>query len=212
MFKRTDPVKTNYRRRTELALVLTLFLLTSLFTAFKRSDRTVVQKTLELEPLDIIEVPATEQQTRAQRPEMPSIPIETEDDDVPADATIDFTDVRWDVALATPPPPPEEKEEQVVFVNYDTPPEIIGGYDELAKNLVYPEIARKAGVEGRVLIWVLLSKEGKVLGTEVIKSLGNNGCDEAAIDAIKKVKWRPAYQRDQPVNVKVAITVNFRLK
>ena len=66
--------------------------------------------------------------------------------------------------------------------------------------------------EGRVIIEIKLSKTGQILDTKVVKSLGNNGCDEAAIDAIKKVKWEPAYQRDKPVNVIVSIPVVFRLK
>ncbi len=63
-----------------------------------------------------------------------------------------------------------------------------------------------------MIVNVILSKDGRVIGTEVIKSLGNNGCDEAAIRAIKSVKWKPAYQRDKPVKVKIAISVVFRLK
>jgi protein TonB len=171
-----------------------------------------VEQPPDIKPLDVIEVPLTKQENRQRRPERPTLPVETEDEDVPADATIDFTEINLDMAHVTPPPPPEEEEEQVEFVVYDKAPEIVGGYAELAKHLVYPEIARKAGVEGKVIVNVKLSKEGKVLGTEVIKSLGNNGCDEAAIDAIKAVTWKPAYQRDRPVNVIVAVTVIFRLK
>jgi len=51
-----------------------------------------------------------------------------------------------------------------------------------------------------------------VIKVIVIKSLGNNGCDEAAINAIKSVKWKPAKQRDKPVKVSVGIPVVFKLK
>ena len=101
---------------------------------------------------------------------------------------------------------------QIEFFPYDSPPEILGGSARLAQYLEYPELARKAGVEGRVVVNVLVSSTGEVLDTEVIKSLGDNGCDEAAIKAIKSVKWRPAYQRDKPVKVWIAITVTFHLK
>ena len=212
MTKRIDPLKMNYKKKIELGLVVALFLLTSLFTASKRFEQHAVERVPEFEPLDVVEVPTTKQENRQRRPERPTLPVETEDEDVPADATIDFTDINLDMAHVTPPPPPEEEEEHIEFVVYDKAPEIVGGYAELAKHLVYPEIARKAGVEGKVIVNVKLSKEGKVLGTEVIKSLGKNGCDEAAIDAIKAVTWKPAYQRDRPVNVIVAVTVIFRLK
>jgi protein TonB len=78
--------------------------------------------------------------------------------------------------------------------------------------LVYPEIARKAGVEGTVQVRVLISPKGEIIKIELIKSLGNNGCDEAAIKAIKSVKWNPAYQRDQPVQVWLSVSVRFKLK
>ena len=53
---------------------------------------------------------------------------------------------------------------------------------------------------------------GKIVDTKVLKSLGDNGCDEAAIAAIKAVQWIPAKQKDQPVKVWVGIPVVFKLK
>jgi len=75
-----------------------------------------------------------------------------------------------------------------IFVPYGIPPEIIGGISKLAQKLEYPEIASKAGVEGQVIINVLVSTTGQVLETKVMKLLGNNGCDETAIKVIKMVQ------------------------
>lgn len=55
-------------------------------------------------------------------------------------------------------------------------------------------------------------EKGKVAGTKVLQSLGNNGCDEAAIAAVKKVKWKPAIHRKNPVKVWFSVPVVFRLK
>jgi protein TonB len=99
-----------------------------------------------------------------------------------------------------------------MFVPYDSAPEPIGGFTAIQKNLTYPEIARRAGVEGMVVVQVLIDTKGNVNDTKVAKSLGNNGCDEAAIAAIKKTKWKPALQRDKPVKVWVSIPVIFKLK
>jgi len=213
MNKRIDPIKLQYKKTAEFGLVLTLFILTFLFTASKRFDRELAQKPLGMDPIKAIEVPRTIHENRTKRPENPTLPVETEDEDIPEDATIDITDINWDLTQEPPPPPPPDGDDaKVDFVMYDKAPEIVGGYAELTKHLVYPEIARKAGVEGKVIVNIKLSKKGTILGTDVIKSLGNNGCDQAAIDAIKKVKWIPAYQRDIPVNVIIAVTVIFRLK
>ncbi|HDL79000.1 MAG TPA: energy transducer TonB, partial [Bacteroidetes bacterium] len=95
---------------------------------------------------------------------------------------------------------------------YDQAPEPIGGFIAIQKNLKYPEIARKAGVEGTVIIQVLIDEKGRVIKTKVLKSLGNNGCDQAAIAAIVKTRWKPAMQRDKPVKVWVSIPVIFKLK
>jgi len=103
------------------------------------------------------------------------------------------------------PPDPE------IFVAYDEPPRPVGGFRAIQEKLVYPEIAQKAGVEGRVYVNVLINAKGKVVDTKILKSLGNNGCDESAIRAIKQVTWEPATQRGKPVAVWVGIPITFQL-
>lgn len=95
---------------------------------------------------------------------------------------------------------------------YDEAPEPIGGFGAIQRNLEYPEIARKAGIEGRVIVNVLVDVDGSVVETKILKSLGHSGCDEAAVKAIRTVKWKPAKQRDRPVKVWVGIPVIFKLK
>ena len=112
-----------------------------------------------------------------------------------------------------PPPPPMSPEEEVsFFVAYDEPPAPIGGFKAIQQNLVYPEIARKAGVEGTVTVQARISAAGKVINTRILVPLGeNNGCNEAAVAAIKAVKWQPAKAKGQPVSVWVSIPVRFKL-
>ncbi|MBD3377065.1 TonB family protein [candidate division KSB1 bacterium] len=201
------------KKTMEVALIISLALLVIVFQAWKRIDRDVqtVDK-VEVE-IEVTEVPQTEQQQRAPAPSRPSIPIESEDEDIPDDATIETTDIDL-TELPPPPPPPEEEvdESAQIFVAYDEPPQPIGGFPAIQRNLKYPEIARKAGVEGRVVVNVLIDENGRVVDAKILKSLGNNGCDEAAIEAIKSVKWKPAKQRDKPVKVWVGIPVVFMLK
>ena len=110
------------------------------------------------------------------------------------------------------PPPLSDESDGQIFVPYDDAPEPIGGFAAIQKNLKYPELARKAGIEGTVVVYARIDTEGVVAGTKIVKSLGeNNGCDEAAIEALKSIKWEPAKQRGKKVAVWVSVPVKFRL-
>lgn len=205
-------LKLKFVKYREIGLVSALALLVLMLQAFKRSDTKVVEQGRVDLKLEIQEIPQTEQMERQQAPQRPSIPIESEDEDIPEDATIEMTDINLDELPPPPPPPEEDAGETPIFVAYDEAPQPIGGFPAIQQNLVYPEIARKAGVEGRVYVNVLIDEKGNVIDTKILKSLGNNGCDEAAVDAIRKVKWKPAKQRDKSVKVWVGIPVVFKLK
>jgi len=56
----------------------------------------------------------------------------------------------------------------------------------------------------------IIDEQGKVLETKVESGLTKE-CDEAAVAAIKAVKWEAAMQRDKPVKVWVSVPVLFRL-
>lgn len=105
----------------------------------------------------------------------------------------------------------EKKSEKSIFVKYDHAPKPIGGFAAIQKWVVYPEIARKAGIEGRVIVNVLIDANGSVADVKILKSLGHNGCDQAAINAVKSVKWQPALYQGEPVSVWVGIPVIFNL-
>lgn len=65
-------------------------------------------------------------------------------------------------------------------------PELIGGIEELVKYIHYPELAKKAGIQGRVLVKVYIDENGNIIDTEILQSVGS-GCDESAMNAIKQV-------------------------
>jgi periplasmic protein TonB len=206
-------LKLKYQKMIELSLVLALAIMVIAFQAFKRFESNIeVQNTVNI-IIDVQEIAKTEQQQRPPAPQRPTVPIESEDEDLPDDVTIENTDIDL-TELPPPPPPPEEEidDNANIFVAYDEAPAPIGGFPAIQKKLKYPEIARKAGVEGRVYVNVLIDVKGDVADTRILKSLGNNGCDEAAVAAIKAVKWIPAKQRDKAVKVWVGIPVVFKLK
>ncbi|MGB5107416.1 MAG: TonB family protein [Candidatus Zixiibacteriota bacterium] len=77
----------------------------------------------------------------------------------------------------------------------------------------YPEIARKAQIEGSVWIKVFVDANGTVLDVVAAKAPGTNaGFEEAAIAAARESKWRPAMQNKQPIAVWVTYEVRFKLK
>lgn len=77
----------------------------------------------------------------------------------------------------------------------------------------YPELARQAGVEGKVIVLALVDKNGKVRDAKILKASGANvGFEDLAINAIKQWEFKPAIQNNKPIAVWVQQIFNFRLK
>jgi TonB family protein len=73
----------------------------------------------------------------------------------------------------------------------------------------YPEIAREAGMEGTVLVRVLVDTQGTVRERMLLESI--RGLDEAALAAAATAVFRPALQQERPVAVWVVLPIEFRL-
>ena len=89
-------------------------------------------------------------------------------------------------------------------------PVLIGGLGNLQKQVKYPETARQARIEGRIIVQFIVSETGSVINPKVIRGIGG-GCDEAAIEAVKKVTFKPDSQREVPVPVQYSLPIVFRL-
>ena len=96
------------------------------------------------------------------------------------------------------------------FVVVEQMPVLIGGMGNLQKQVKYPETARQAGIEGTVIVQFIVSETGSVINPKVIRGIGG-GCDEAAIEAVKKVTFEPGSQRGVPVPVQFSLPIVFRL-
>lgn len=103
---------------------------------------------------------------------------------------------------------PNEGEDYLAFAEEMPSPQ--GGLPAIYKRIVYPEIAQKAGVQGKVYLLVFVDENGGVNDVKVIKPLGG-GCDEAAIDAIKNSKFTPGKNKGQAVKVKLSLAIEFKL-
>ena len=196
-------------------LVLAVFVI--LMVLFPRMEKNVSGRAEVKIFADLEKVAITEQKIeQIKAPSKPSIPVESEDEDFEQELDFEletFEDYEgaWDAA----PPPPEDEEDsgpRVKFIPYDDPPEPKGGFAAIQRNVIYPEIAQEAGIEGQVVIQAFVDEKGNVGQCNVLKGIPNTGLNEAAITAIKKTKFKPAKQRDRNVGVWISIPVVFKLK
>jgi len=92
------------------------------------------------------------------------------------------------------------------FVEFEKAPTIIKRVTP-----VYPEIARKAGLEATVFVKIWVGKDGKPKKTVIQKS-ASDIFDQAAIDAARQFVFQPAQIKNSPVDVWVSIPFHFKLK
>ena len=212
---RVFEVERLYRKTRELGLIISLFLAIGIFLSSKRmEEQKPVFKKSEL-IIDVVdEIPQTIQHRDVPAPTRPTVPIASEDEMIPADETIELTNIDFE-DIPLPPPPLAASGDgdgsAPMFVAYDEPPMPVGGLISIQRNLVYPEIARRAGIEGTVILHVQIDEKGEVRNIKVMKALDLDVLTEAAIDAVQKVRWKPARQRDEPIMVWVSVPINFSL-
>ncbi len=98
-----------------------------------------------------------------------------------------------------------------VFVVVENMPELIGGLAALQREIRYPVIAKKAGIEGRVILQFIVDEQGRVTESKVVRGIGG-GCDEEALRVVQQARFRPGTQRGKPVKVKMSLPVTFKLR
>ena len=187
-----------------LASVGILIVAFLMFPRFIAEEDFLQQQEIVIEQIDI---PQTRQADSPPPPSRPSVPIESESEDLDEDITIAETELEDFEAWGDAPPPPTNTGPRVRFIPYDDPP-----VARSPINPVYPEIAQEAGIEGTVIVQAFINDRGIVEETIILKGVPNTGLDEAAADAIRKTRFKPAKQRDRPVGVWISIPVHFTLK
>jgi len=198
-------IKINYPIIFRISGLAGLLLIIIAFLTFPRFVNTMVLDEEVQIIIEQIDIPQTEQFDQPPPPARPSVPVESESEDVADDVTLDEFNLDDFDAWDAPPPPPEGP--QVRFIPYDDPPVPITPIRPK-----YPEIAQEAGIEGTVVVQVFVDDRGRVKETVILKGIPNTGLNEAATDAIRNVRFRPAKQRERAVGVWISIPVNFRLK
>ncbi len=98
--------------------------------------------------------------------------------------------------------------ETVEFVECSTPPVVIA-----TPKLIYPEMARIAGIEGRVFVRVLISEDGRAMKAEIVKRVPADGTyfDKEAVRIAMETKFSAGLQNGKKVRVWMTIPVRFTL-
>ena len=73
----------------------------------------------------------------------------------------------------------------------------------------YPRAALRRRLGGEVLLELTLEADGRLLGVSVLKSAGH-GFDEAALEAVRRARFRPAIRNGRPEACIVLLPVHFR--
>ncbi len=97
----------------------------------------------------------------------------------------------------------------------DPMPEFKGGLEELSKyissNVKYPKAARKARIEGKVLVSFVVAVDGTIKNCRVTKSV-NPKLDKEALRLVNNMpKWKPGKQNGKAIPVSLVLPINFKL-
>tara|TARA_Y100001968_G_scaffold28232_1_gene21896 strand:- start:1800 stop:2414 length:615 start_codon:yes stop_codon:yes gene_type:complete len=200
-----NPLKVKYPIVIRVTVLLGIGLIITNFLLFPRFGNNLEFEDIDQVIIENIDIPQTQQIDNTPPPARPSIPVPSDDEDIADDLTLDELDFDDFSNLDAPPPPPSGP--KVVFIPYDDPPQPMTSIRPQ-----YPEIAQEAGIEGVVVVQAFIDKKGRVKETLILKGVPNTGLDEAAMEAIRKTRFKPAKQRERAVGVWISIPVNFKLK
>lgn len=136
-------------------------------------------------------------------PQKPKLPVAAESDEEVEAETIEKTDFSG----------LEKKEADVEF----KPPKFVA-YEVAPKPLnqsimynIYPEVAKKLGIEGTLYLELWIDETGKVRNVIVTKPL-YPAIDKVAKEKAYQLKFKPAMQNDKPVAVRLSYPVVFKLE
>lgn len=214
-------LRNQYYLHLEIGLLLALVALIVAFQADFSTEESFRVRMDEQETVNMKQVQQTQQEKEPPPPPQPPVPMEVPNNQVIEQQNVDFdASIDLDQALDTgqqPPDPPEENEKKSkertneIFVAVEENPELIGGMASLREDVEYPAIAKKAGVEGRVIVRFVVGKDGSVQEPKVIRSV-HSLLDKAALEAVKQQKFKPGKQRGRPVRVQMSLPVSFKIK
>ena len=187
------------------------------FAAAIKETKQVKSKIYVVKQIKFKQPPPRQDQQQILRPKSKKVPIPDPTPDEPEpirenddQAEIDFI-ADDNLILGVPdaaPPPPSEPTGPIRFVvgGKITEPEKLSGPVPL-----YPEAARRARIQGVVVLECIIGKSGDVTDVKVLRGLPL-GLTESAVDAVRSWKFKPSTLNEKPVEVLYILTVRFNLQ
>ena len=211
----------------ELGFVAALLLVWGAFSYTTKDKKTDVFADVEQELIEEEIIPIT-QETPPPPPETPKIPVLSDqidivDDEIALDDDM-FMNLEDDANMGVEimdyieeAEEEEVEEEAIPFQLVEEKPTFQGGdANEFSKwvnsRLVYPEIAKENGVQGRVTLQFTVTKEGTVKDVKVLRGIDPSLDKEAVRVVSSSPKWAPGKQRDRAVPVTYTFPVIFQLR
>ena len=212
---------------TEIGMVIALLIVWGAFSYTSREKKVATleadQTVVEVEDM----VPITEE-TPPPPEAAPKIPILSDqidivDDNIKVDDSmfqnIEDSNEGFEIMDYIESAPEEEtiEEEAIPFQLVEEKPSFNGGdANEFSKwvnsRLVYPEIAKENGVQGRVTLQFTVNADGSVSNVMVLRGVDSSLDKEAVRVVSSSPKWKPGKQRDRAVKVTYTFPVIFQLR
>ena len=212
---------------TEIGLVAALLVVWGAFEYSSRDAQVaVLEDTTQID--DVEEIVALQQETPPPPPEAPNIPVLSDqidivDDEIKVDdlfvsleddanTGVEIMDYKEEEVKEE-----EVEEEAIPFQLVEEKPSFNGGdANEFSKwvnsKLVYPEIAKENGVQGRVTLQFTVEADGRVTNVKVLRGVDDSLDKEAVRVVSQSPKWKPGKQRDRAVKVTYTFPVIFQLR
>ena len=226
--KKTEKASLENKRLifAELGLIAALLVVFAGFESSTRAKEVAVLQgnTLIDDEDDILAIPLDTPPPAPQAPALPMLSDELEivEDDVTVDLdfqSLDDTDIPVDIQEYVRQEVVEEdvEEETLPFITVEQKPTFNGGdANDFAKwvnsRLVYPEVAKDNGVEGRVVLQFTIGKDGQLQDVKVLSAPDESLAKEAVRVVSSSPKWEPGRQRDRAVKVSYTFPVIYRLR
>lgn len=208
-----------------LAAVLLVVLVAFEWSSSEKAE--MIDLTAQQQVIEEEIIPITQEQPQAP-PEMPKTPVLSDvidivDDDVEVADDL-FVNMEDDASIGveimeyhTEVVEEEVEEEAIPFAFVEEKPKFQGGDANtfskwVNSKLVYPEIAKENGIQGRVTLQFTVNTDGSVSNVIVLRGVDSSLDKEAVRIVSQSPKWTPGRQRERPVKVTYTFPVIFRLQ
>jgi len=211
-------LKNKYILFLNIGLVISLLIITLAFEWKSYPDSDLLHMSSVTDDfVEMTEIPITNQPPPVVKIKLPEI-IEVEDEEeikeeISIDLDVEITE-ETEIEVIVFAEPMEEEVADEIFTLVEELPSFAGGdiayIKFIQKNLIYPDKARRMGIEGRVFVQFIVEKDGSLTSIKVLKGIPGD-CNEEAIRVLENSpKWVSGKQRGRPVRVQMVVPITFK--